>query len=204
MALATVKHVPLGTTKLRKNARARRTLCIEAKFKFSPTGNGSWKHIVRLRKIDCTLAFMNTFLFFTYVRRGSKFPNRVRGGNALDKAMDGMPITRLWRLQNAGEFEIASQDGTEVTVGRKGDSASVVLEVPTVSAVHASFDVSGGGLYVKDLQSSNGTWVDGEMLQAGERRKVELGSELILGDQFLARFLVAHEDDASEVQTESQ
>jgi len=91
-----------------------------------------------------------------------------------------------------------------VTVGRKDDSASVVLEVPTVSAVHASFDVSGGGLYVKDLQSSNGTWVDGEMLQAGERRKVELGSELILGDQFLAKFLVAHEDDASQGQTESQ
>jgi hypothetical protein len=49
------------------------------------------------------------------------------------------------------------------------------------SAEHASIFWTGGRWEVRDLGSTNGTWVDGRRLEPGERVVLRAGSELLLG-----------------------
>ncbi len=70
--------------------------------------------------------------------------------------------------------------GAETTVGR---SSTCVLRVraPHVSSVHASLRWTGSAWFVIDLGSRNGTWVDGQRLEEGERKAISAGARLAFG-----------------------
>lgn len=74
-------------------------------------------------------------------------------------------------------------------VGRDSP-AEVLLPIPTVSAVHAELEVDGGKLTVTDLESTNGTFIDEKELSARTPTPLALGSEVIFGDTFLAKFIL--------------
>jgi predicted component of type VI protein secretion system len=72
--------------------------------------------------------------------------------------------------------------GTMATIGRVGDN-TIVIDSPAVSSHHASVVNEGGLLAVEDLQSTNGTFVngvrvsrrilkDGDVLQVGQHQLV--------------------------------
>ena len=72
--------------------------------------------------------------------------------------------------------------GTLATIGRVGDN-TIVIDSPAVSSHHASVFNEGGLLAVEDLQSTNGTFVngvrvsrrilkDGDVLQVGQHQLV--------------------------------
>jgi pSer/pThr/pTyr-binding forkhead associated (FHA) protein len=102
------------------------------------------------------------------VRRGS--PVRVRLRALMAEiwlvVSEGPDAGREWRL------------GDTLVVGRAGD-ADVVLADPTVSRHHASLSAQGETAIVEDLQSSNGTYVNGE--QVGQPRRVGAGDVIGLG-----------------------
>lgn len=68
-----------------------------------------------------------------------------------------------------------------VVVGRDPSGSSHVVVDPSVSREHARLSVDGGALWVEDLDSTNGTFLHGRRLEAGERARVEDGDELALG-----------------------
>jgi ABC-type multidrug transport system ATPase subunit/pSer/pThr/pTyr-binding forkhead associated (FHA) protein len=61
------------------------------------------------------------------------------------------------------------------TVGRQALADQVVLDHPTISRTHAAFERSAGGVSVRDLGSTNGTFLNGarlagsQLLRAGDR-----------------------------------
>jgi hypothetical protein len=57
------------------------------------------------------------------------------------------------------------------------------LEDPRVSKVHAQLQWSGARWELRDLDSKNGTWVDGRRLDSGQRVEVEDGAELAFGSR---------------------
>ncbi|MBX5483150.1 MAG: FHA domain-containing protein [Myxococcaceae bacterium] len=67
---------------------------------------------------------------------------------------------------------------SEATVGRL-DTNDLVLTEGGVSRSHARFYVEGGAVMVEDVGSANGTWVDGERIQAptpvGPRTQIVIG-----------------------------
>ncbi|MBN2044315.1 MAG: FHA domain-containing protein [Anaerolineales bacterium] len=76
----------------------------------------------------------------------------------------------------------------QAVVGRDDGSKNVDIdltqfgpEVKGVSRRHAEFKVSGNKLYVVDLQSSNGTYLRGRRLEAGQAIEVPSGSVLSFG-----------------------
>jgi pSer/pThr/pTyr-binding forkhead associated (FHA) protein len=59
-------------------------------------------------------------------------------------------------------------DGS-VVVGRSGD-ADIVLDSPLVSRRHAAIEVGAAGVAVRDLDSTNGTFLNGERVDAADLR----------------------------------
>ncbi len=69
-------------------------------------------------------------------------------------------------------------DRPELTIGCKGDN-HLVLSDPTVSRVHAVLLESGGGYLVRDLNSTNGTYLDGVLIREAV---LEFGRTITLGE----------------------
>ena len=82
----------------------------------------------------------------------------------------------------AKAFEIRAESDTRITVGRTHDNA-LIIENSSVSSVHAAFTTSANGtVYLSDLGSSNGTFVNGVQIVMGEKTIVKSGDRLRLGD----------------------
>jgi FHA domain-containing protein len=102
---------------------------------------------------------------------------------APDDAVWDLP--RRWRRRRAPRALIV--DGAERPLTRSlriGRSAScdVVLADDTISRRHAEVALRGGVCTVRDLGSSNGTWVNGRLVLRAELRR---GDELQVGETIL-------------------
>jgi hypothetical protein len=71
-----------------------------------------------------------------------------------------------------------------VTLGR-GDSNDLVFSDSTVSWHHAVVWQDGGGLWLRDLRSTNGTWLNEHKMSGAER--IADGDQLRLGDEVTLR-----------------
>ena len=69
-------------------------------------------------------------------------------------------------------------------IAGRGEDCSLVIDANTVSRRHARFVVNGGAVTVEDLESTNGTHVNGTRITAptalSNGNKVELGSEMLV------------------------
>lgn len=74
-------------------------------------------------------------------------------------------MPRLIVLQKNGSAKQANVVNTPFVIGR-ADSCDLVLDNPLVSRAHAVFEAVGDAMTLRDLQSHNGTYVNGERLQA--------------------------------------
>ena len=90
-------------------------------------------------------------------------------------------MSRLIVLQKNGSARQINVLGTPFVVGRS-DSCDLVLDNPLVSRSHAVFETVGGKMTIRDLQSHNGTYVNGERrdvvpLNSGD--EIRIGSHQI-------------------------
>lgn len=86
----------------------------------------------------------------------------------------------MWILESGdaatGPFTFRLPDGSVKTIGRS-TGAEFMVEAPLVSRLHCQLTASDGALHVKDLGSTNGTFVNGKRirssgLQSGDRLAV--------------------------------
>src|SRR6185436_1561211 len=95
------------------------------------------------------------------------------------------PEPRAFLVVQVGGGEPGSRvvdlvDGGEVTFGRSR-SAIVSVEDDDVSRLHARVRRTGDAIEVEDLGSRNGTWVNGERIEAQRPRRLAAGDELKMG-----------------------
>lgn len=82
--------------------------------------------------------------------------------------------------EELGTHALPNVPGQNV-VGRTAD-ADISIPRPTVSRRHAVLRVGDGRVWVRDLESANRTFVDGERLEAGGERELTSGARLRFGD----------------------
>jgi uncharacterized protein YegL len=87
------------------------------------------------------------------------------------------PAPKPWRLVGAETLELPF--GT-VMLGR-GEHNGIVVREASVSTEHARLEVIVGSLTVTDLDSTNGTFLNGQQLPANQPFVVEEGAKLTLG-----------------------
>ncbi|MDM0073382.1 FHA domain-containing protein [Variovorax sp. J2P1-59] len=87
-------------------------------------------------------------------------------------------MPRLIVLQKNGSAKQVNVRGTPFVIGR-ADSSDLVLDNPLVSRSHAVFETVGETMTIRDLQSHNGTYVNGERQQTvalNNGDEIKLGS----------------------------
>jgi pSer/pThr/pTyr-binding forkhead associated (FHA) protein len=89
----------------------------------------------------------------------------------------------LKKVSDGVELEIAG----ETPVGRE-EKRGLALKENEASRTHARFLVTNGDLFVEDLKSRNGTFVNGQALPAGELRKLASGDRVrFVKEEFIVR-----------------
>ena len=76
------------------------------------------------------------------------------------------------------DFEI----GTLMCVVGKSHRVKLQIEKDTISQFHAKIDYQEGGYYIEDMNSTNGTFVNDEMLNYKEKRKLQPGDIVQFAD----------------------
>lgn len=93
-----------------------------------------------------------------------------------------------------GAFEVAAE---AATVGRVPERADIVIPIATVSGLHARLERKGGTLFVTDLDSTNGTYINDRQIRPGAVTPVPPGSRVTFGDDHLAAFKFSKEEVAA-------
>lgn len=117
---------------------------------------------------------------------------RPTGNGNSDHIGDKVPLPPVIHL-NDGVYE----------VGRTSP-ADIRIAVPTVSSRHALLRVEDNKMCITDLNSTNGTVVNGQELSPMDNIEVEVGSEVIFGDMYLARFLLDEVPDSEDHEQQQQ
>ena len=98
----------------------------------------------------------------------------------------GMRLIYIQPEGNAGEAKLIFPDiyiGTDaVTVGKLQGQCEVLLNAETVSRIHARLEYRKGIGYVRDLNSRNGTFLNGERLEPQELRSFTEGARVAFAD----------------------
>jgi hypothetical protein len=95
-------------------------------------------------------------------------PRRERQGPDLRAGVDPrLEVVAAMGLEPGTEFEI----GDSATMGR-ADGSDIPEDDPFASSVHARIFPRGQFMYIEDMGSTNGTYLNGRRLRAAERLKV--------------------------------
>ncbi|KAJ7296108.1 hypothetical protein O6H91_02G088500 [Diphasiastrum complanatum] len=92
-----------------------------------------------------------------------------------------------------GAVELSSD---AAIVGRLPSKSDIVIPVATVSGLHARLEKREGSLFVTDLDSTNGTFIDNKKLRPGAVTPVLPGSYITFGDEHLAAFRLSKLEEA--------
>lgn len=84
--------------------------------------------------------------------------------------------------------KVYNLSGVNITIGRDINS-EIVINIPEVSRRHAQFRMEGGGYYLEDLGSTNGTFVNGQRLDRPHRMRD--GETIMLGEAVTLTFQVS-------------
>lgn len=95
----------------------------------------------------------------------------------------GEPYAYLTRVDGARPVQVFGLAREEIFVGR--DANRCTVPVPTrftyVGRVHAHITRSGKRVFIKDLKSRNGTFINGQPVEKGKRTQLISGQKITLG-----------------------
>jgi hypothetical protein len=113
----------------------------------------------------------------------AEFPDEAPQAVAAETApVIEAPRAELALKHKRFELRTKASSGARIGVGRTHDN-TLVIEDSTVSSVHAAFTLAANGtLYLTDLGSSNGTFVNGVQIAMGDKTIVRAGDALRFGD----------------------
>lgn len=84
--------------------------------------------------------------------------------------------------------------GSVVTVGRSQGCCRLIVRKKTVSRLHCLITREADGVFIHDLESRNGTWVNGQSVQ---RRRIADGQTIHIGmEPFIVELYTAYTSSA--------
>ncbi len=117
-----------------------------------------------------------------------------------EKEHEGFALKFLSGKHQGTEFPL--QNGSEIIIGRASDiPGSMVLDEEKVSRKHARLLCAGSNLVLQDLGSTNGTFVNGERINAA---RLEEGDRILIGSSILKLIVRTGDEDTHEAHAQSR
>ena len=89
-------------------------------------------------------------------------------------------MTKIFVVDGADEVRDLEVPGDAIFIGRSPEN-DIQITDGTVSRRHLKVLIRGGKYFVQDLQSKNGTFVDGKQIDAGVEWEVKEGIPIVIG-----------------------
>lgn len=100
-------------------------------------------------------------------------------GNTVQLSEQEQP-GRLYGQERGNRIDLRT---LPVTVGKAQAYADIILSDPSISRVHARiYKGEDGSIEIRDLDSTNGTWINGVRLMPNEKKAVHRGDEVRFGN----------------------
>lgn len=99
-------------------------------------------------------------------------------GDERTKVFSGFADYYLEILGEYAPYDRFNIDKERVVIGRHAEKADIILNDPEVSSVHASVSKRGSEIELEDLQSGNGTLLNGERIN---KKFIQNGDEFVIG-----------------------
>jgi len=126
------------------------------------------------------------YLFLLWVARSARRDlDHYEGGSPLEKASPGgrrEPAGQDHRVGVQPRLEVVAAMGYDpgtafdisngATMGR-GDGADIAVDDPFASSAHARIFPRGDFMYIEDMGSTNGTYLNGRQVRSAERLNVK-------------------------------
>lgn len=161
---------------------------------FSST-NGTFVNGEKIDKKILRPSDIVSFDVFQYKVTGQGISQTKAAAEISDKTQARATVTAEQKGTDAKELVLIGDDGKRFEFGSAGvmvgrdKACNVVIEDGTVSSKHAEIRKENGDWYVKDLQSTNGTFVEGSRI---EKSKITPGQQVRFGKKtFRLEFIVA-------------
>ena len=94
------------------------------------------------------------------------------------KVLSGFADFYLEILGEHAPYDRYNIDKQRLTIGRHSEKCDIVLNDPEVSSVHASISKIGSEIELEDMQSGNGTLLNGERIN---KKFIQNGDEFVIG-----------------------
>lgn len=110
---------------------------------------------------------------------GGDYRLRCEEGNTV--RLNGKEIAgRLYGRDRGNRIDLKT---LPITIGKAQSFADVVLSDPSISRVHARiYRGEEGSIEIRDLDSTNGTWINGVRISPDEKKTVQRGDEVRFGN----------------------
>ncbi len=88
-------------------------------------------------------------------------------------------------LKYQGKHELADiyVEKPIFVIGKNEKEVDGIIGSKSISRVHARLELSEGIYYIEDLNSTNGTWLNGESLEYKEKQPIEPGDRIAFGEE---------------------
>lgn len=117
----------------------------------------------------------------TTVRAVQSEGNQTATGTAAQDS-NSSPMTVVLTSSDQTHTVSVKPGGNPVNIGRSG-SCGIWVDDDSVSRLHAAIGIRDSGeVVISDLGSANGTWVNSQVVNTGEARKVAAGDRIRIGD----------------------
>ena len=96
---------------------------------------------------------------------------------------DPSPDTGIYKLfaMDRGNKQHISLDKFPCTIGKMSGYVDACIEHPSISRLHARIDTKDKKMFLQDLNSTNGVFLNGIRLGPNDEREIEEGDEIRLG-----------------------
>ncbi len=108
---------------------------------------------------------------------------------------------RLTVIKGFNKGEVFPLEEEEITIGR-GDDNTIVLNIAEVSRSHSALTKAEEGYMIRDLGSTNGTFVDKKAI--GEKYLLKPGDTVMLGDAIYMTYMAEPDPEETLVSTRQE
>ena len=126
---------------------------------------------------------INTYEDVDYISNNFTYEYNNRETNKMNISMNKKEYKLIPLNDGMLEPIVINPDKKETVIGRGKNETDYRINKEQISRIHASIIIKSDGVYIKDQNSTNGTYINASKLEAYEEKLVSIGDIIRLANE---------------------